>query len=67
MTNDFELNILNKFCCNLWRNCLYGTSEILVKWGVDVVVFSCYFTVHPQQAANKNLLFLKSGKINRFL
>ena len=36
MTNDFELNIL------LVDN---GTSEISVKWGVNTVVFSCYFTV----------------------
>ena len=35
MTNDFELNILVN----------NGTSEISVKWGVNIVVFSCYFTV----------------------
>ena len=35
MTNDFELNIpVNN-----------GTSEISVKWGVNIVVFSCYVTV----------------------
>ena len=34
MTNDFELNI---FVNN-------GTTEISVKWGVNIVVFSCYFT-----------------------
>ena len=33
MTNDFELNILVD----------NGTSEISVKWGVNIVVFSCYF------------------------
>ena len=38
MTNDFELNILvNK-----------GTSEISVKWDVNVVVFSCYFSGAPR-------------------
>ena len=31
MTNDFELNILVN----------NGTSEISVKWGVNIVVFSC--------------------------
>ena len=31
MTNDFELNILVN----------NGTSEVLVKWGVNMVVFSC--------------------------
>ena len=35
MTNDFELNILVN----------NGTTEISVKWGVKIVVFSCYFTV----------------------
>ena len=35
MTNDFELNILVN----------NGTSDISVKWGVNTVVFSCYFTV----------------------
>ena len=35
MTNDFELKIpVNN-----------GTSEISVKWNVNLVVFSCYFTV----------------------
>ena len=35
MANDFELNIpVNN-----------GTSEISVKWGVNIAVFSCYFTV----------------------
>ena len=31
MTNDFELNILVN----------NGTSEVSVKWGVIIVVFSC--------------------------
>ena len=31
MTNDFELNILVN----------NGTTEISVKWGVNIVVFSC--------------------------
>ena len=31
MTNDFELNILVNS----------GTSEVLVKWGVNIDVFSC--------------------------
>ena len=31
MTNDFEMNILVN----------NGTSEVLVKWGVNMVVFSC--------------------------
>ena len=31
MTNDFELNILVN----------NGTSEVSVKWGVNIVVFSC--------------------------
>ena len=35
MTNDFELNILK-----LVNN---GTSEISVKWGVNIVVFSLLF------------------------
>ena len=35
MTNDFEVNVLvNK-----------GTTEISVKWGVNIVVFSCYVRV----------------------
>ena len=35
MANDFELNIpVNN-----------GTSEISVKWGVNIIVFSCSFTV----------------------
>ena len=53
MTKDFELNILNKFYFNLLRNCLYGTSEISVKWSVDVVVFSCYFTVQLTPTAGR--------------
>ena len=32
MTNDFELNILLVDIC---------TSEVSVKWGVNMVVFSC--------------------------
>ena len=35
MTNDFELNILVN----------NGTTEISVKLGVNIVVFSCYFMV----------------------
>ena len=31
MTNDFELNILVN----------NGTSDVTVKWGVNMVVFSC--------------------------
>ena len=36
MTNDFELNIpVNN-----------STSEISVKWGVNIIVFSCSFNSH---------------------
>ena len=35
MTNDLDMNILVN----------NGTNEISVKWGVNIVVFSCYFTV----------------------
>ena len=35
MTNDFELNVLIN----------NGTGEISVKWGVNIIVFSGYFTV----------------------
>ena len=31
MTNDFDMNILVN----------NGTSEVSVKWGVNMVVFSC--------------------------
>ena len=31
MTNDFEMNILVN----------NGTSDVSVKWGVKIVVFSC--------------------------